>query len=303
MLERIPEFPTFCEVTLDLASDLAPFLRSLDPDVSEFTFTNLFLFRAAHAYRVSRRGGLLLVTARGYDGRPYAFPPLGSGDVSESALRLCDLLSAQHAEPVLAPVPTEMARVLFSGAGWQATEDRDQADYVYLREELATLPGRKFHKRRNRLLKFLREEAQGYCYAPLGDGHAADCLALADGWCGLRCSVERPSTFLETDAVKEALVYRGPLGLRGGVILLRGRARAFCLGEQLNAETFVVHFEKAEGNREGLAQVINRDFCLHGLEGVRYVNREQDLGDPGLRQAKEAYNPVFLVEKFRVTPR
>ncbi|MBE0617666.1 MAG: DUF2156 domain-containing protein, partial [Proteobacteria bacterium] len=68
-------------------------------------------------------------------------------------------------------------------------------------------------------------------------------------------------------------------------------------------ETFVVHFEKAEPDREGLAQLINREFCLHGLHGYAYVNREQDLGDPGLRQAKESYNPVFLAAKYRVTPR
>lgn len=302
MLERIPEFPSFREVTLELAPDLTPFLRSLEPCVSEFTFANLFLFRAAHAYRLSRQGGLLLVTARGYDGAPYAFPPLGSGDATEAARLLCDCLAGQGAAPVLSPVPVAMARALFAGAEWHISADRDQADYVYLREELAALPGKKFHKRKNRLQKILREEASGYAYAPLGEEHVADCLALADDWCGLRCSAERPSTFLETGAVKEALVHRDRLGLRGAVILLGGRASAFCLGEELNAETFVVHFEKAEAGRDGLAQLINRDFCLHGLGGYRYVNREQDLGDPGLRQAKAAYHPAFLVEKCRVTP-
>jgi hypothetical protein len=86
------------------------------------------------------------------------------------------------------------------------------------------------------------------------------------------------------------------------VIREEGRVRAFCLGEELNPESFVVHFEKTEPGREGLAQIINRDFCLRGLCGYRFVNREQDLGDPGLRQAKEAYHPVLLTEKFRVRP-
>ncbi|MBI5015534.1 MAG: DUF2156 domain-containing protein [Deltaproteobacteria bacterium] len=303
MLEGIPEFPSFCEVTLDLAPALAPFLRSLSPEVSEFTFTNLYLFRAAHAYRVSRRAGLLLVTARGYDGTPYAFPPLGSGDVEEAALRLCEHLVGQGAAPLLSPVPSALARSVFGGPRWVVTPDRDQADYVYRRDDLAELPGKAYHKRKNRLAKLLREEAEGYAYGALGEDHVEDCLALAEGWCELRCSIERPSTFLETAATREALTCRDRLGLRGGVVLLGGRARAFCLGEELNPETFVVHFEKAELGREGLAQLINRDFCLRGLQGYRYVNREQDLGDPGLRQAKEAYHPAFLVEKCRVAPR
>ena len=78
--------------------------------------------------------------------------------------------------------------------------DGDNFDYVYLREELAQLPGKKFHKRRNRLLKFLREEAQGYEYSDLSARDEEECLQLAEGWCDIRCSVERPSTFLETEA-------------------------------------------------------------------------------------------------------
>jgi hypothetical protein len=302
MLEPIPEFPTFCEVSLGLASVLGPFFRALRPSISEFSFTNLFLFRKAHSYRLSRSEGLLLVTAKGYDGVPYAFPPLGKGDVGGAALRLCDLLSAQGAEPLLFPVPTPELEAHFGKGGWRAIADRDQADYVYLREELATLPGKSFHKRKNRLLKFLREEGEGYRYSPLGAEHVEECRSLASGWCEVRCSVERPSTYLETAAVNEALVHREELGLSGGVILLGGRVAAFCLGERLNDETFVVHFEKAESGREGLAQLISRDFCLHELAGYTYVNREQDLGDEGLRQAKQAYRPVFLAEKYRASP-
>jgi hypothetical protein len=301
-LDHIPEFPQFCELTPDLAAAVRPALYSIGPTISEFTFANLFLFRKAHGYRVSRMDQLLLVAGHGYDGRIYGFPPIGVGPVDEAALRLCDYLASHGASPVLFPVPRGMLESNYSGSRWRAEADRDQADYVYLREELATLSGKRFHKRKNRLLKYLREEAQDYSYGPLEDEHLDDCLELASGWCQIRCSADRPSTFLETGAAIEALRLRAELGLRGGVILLEGKARAFCLGEPLNPETFVVHFEKAEAAKDGLAQLINRDFCLLGLPGYRYVNREQDLGDSGLRQAKEAYRPVFLEEKYRVVP-
>lgn len=288
-------------MSLGLRREIDPILRDLRPEIAEFTFSNLFLFRRAHAYRVSRLGSLLLVTGQGYGGERYAFPPLGDGDLRGAALRLGEHLAAQGAAPIFFPVPEAWVGGRF-GAGWWAAADRDQADYVYSREDLAELPGRKYHKRRNRLAKFLREEAGGYEYRALGPEHQDQCLDLAQGWCAIRCSVDKPATYLETAAAVEALRHRQALGLAGGVIVLEGRVAAFCLGEELNPETFVVHFEKAAPDREGLAQLMNRDFCRHGLPGYAYVNREQDLGDPGLRQAKESYHPVRLAAKYRVAP-
>lgn len=299
---RVPDFPDSCEVSLALRDEVAPVLRALRPGISEFTFANLYLFRKAHDYRLSRLGTLLLATARGYGGERYAFPPLGEGDPEEASRRLCDhLLGEGCSPPALFPVPEAWISERYA-AGWSARPERDQADYVYARDDLAHLPGKKFHKRRNRLLKFLREEGEGYEFRPLGPEHLAECHELAQGWCTIRCSLEKPSTYLETAAAVDALTHREELGLRGGVILLGGKVAAFCLGEELNPETFVIHFEKADTARDGLAALISRDFCLHALEGYRWVNREQDLGDSGLRQAKESYHPAFLAAKYRVTP-
>lgn len=300
-MEAIPRFPESCEVSLELRDEVAPVLRRARAGLSEFTFTNLFLFRKAHDYRLSRWDSLLLVTGRGYGGERFAFPPVGDGDTEAASRALCAHLEAQGSPGSLFPVPEAWVARRYS-SGWVGGADRDQADYVYSRDDLAFLEGKKFHKRKNRLAKFLREAGTGYAFRELGPEHLGPCLDLARGWCTIRCSIDKPATFLETDAAVEALTHREYLGLRGGVILLEGRVTAFCLGEELDPETFVVHFEKAEPEREGLAQLINRDFCLHALEGYRYVNREQDLGDPGLRQAKESYHPVFLAAKHRVTP-
>jgi len=295
-----PVFPTFQPLELGAAGWLRPALEAAATDLSEFAFSNLFLFRQAHRYRWSTWQGLVLLVGEGYDGGTYAFPPLGDGDGPTAVALLERYLAKQECPPVFFPVPEEWVPRYFPAPEWTAVADRDQSDYLYLREDLATLPGKRFHKRRNRLMKFLREEGAGYAYQELGEEHLEQCLQLADGWCEIRCSVERPSTYLETNAAKEALALRRELGLRGGAALLDDRVRAFCLGEALSADTFVVHFEKTEPGHEGLAQAINRDFCLHTLGSYRYVNREQDLGDPGLRHAKEAYYPVRLVPKFRV---
>jgi hypothetical protein len=297
---RPPVYPQFVPLELGASDLLRPLLAEADRELSEFGFANLFLFRRAHHYRWSTWQGLVLLVGQGYDGAAYAFPPLGAGDVDGAIDRLEQHLEGQGVRPAFFPVPEAVRSRWFPAPRWSAVVDRDQGDYLYLREELATLPGKKFHKRRNRLAKFLREEGAGYVYRELADEHREQCLQLAEGWCEIRCSLERPSTYLETDAAKEALQLRRELGLRGGVVLLGDRVRGFCLGEELTADTFVVHFEKTEPGHEGLAQVINRDFCLHSLGNYRYVNREQDLGDPGLRRAKEAYHPVRQVPKYRV---
>ena len=298
----IPSFPDFEAVDLPHREEVGRVLASMERPISEWSFSNLYLFREAHAYRVSRWGGLLFVLGQGYDGVPFAFPPWGRGEVEEGARLLCDRLVREGGAPLLFPVPRAMAEEHFAGPAWRAEADRDQADYIYKVEELAELSGKKFHKRRNRLEKFLRETLGEIRYAPFGDEHDAQCEVLAMGWCDERCSVERPSTYRETQAAVEAVRRRKDLGLSGGVIVHEGKVAAFCLGEPLDDETFVVHFEKAEPGREGLSQLINREFCRLGLQSYRYVNREQDLGDEGLRRAKESYHPVSLAEKYRVRP-
>lgn len=299
----LPQFPIFAPIELAHADEVREVLDAMERPISEFSFANLYLFRAAHDYRLSRLGGLLLITARGYDGGRYAFPPWGVGDVEEGARKLAAHLAAEGSTPRIYPVPGAMVERFFSSPSWEATRDRDGADYVYSAEKLARLEGGIYHKKKNRLNKYLREVGDSYSYSPLDDSNVGECVALAKGWCEERCDISRPSTFLETEAAVEALIMRRELGLSGGVILARGRVEAYCLGEELNPETFVVHFEKGIPGLDGPAQAINRDFCRFLAGRYKYVNREQDLGDPGLRQAKESYNPEFLAEKFVVRPR
>lgn len=307
-MDKIPPFPEFAPVSLELVPELKEILSDLKTEISEFTAAGLYLFGKIHQYKVSRWNNAIFITGKGYDGKPYAFPPLmagGAGTALEASIvlynYLAERLAAGGSGPELFPVSGAMVDAVYSSNGqWTCSSDRDQADYVYSVEELARLPGKSHHKRRNRLNKFLASINNDYTYEEFDDRHAEGCLETADSWCGIRCSLDRPSTYVETEAAKTAVLNRKKLGLRGGVIILGGKIKAFCLGEELNPETFVMHFEKSDPELDGLASLINRDFCLNSLKGYKLVNREQDLGEPGLRQAKESYRPFFLTEKFRV---
>ncbi|MDY5741967.1 MAG: phosphatidylglycerol lysyltransferase domain-containing protein, partial [Lachnospiraceae bacterium] len=93
------------------------------------------------------------------------------------------------------------------------------------------------------------------------------------------------------------------LDMRGGLIRTGGRVVAFSIGEQLNEDTIVVHIEKAFSELQGAYPMINREFARHACEGFRYVNREEDTGEEGLRKAKLSYKPAFLSEKGVVSLR
>ncbi len=75
------------------------------------------------------------------------------------------------------------------------------------------------------------------------------------------------------------------------------------MGQLLNRQTAVIHFEKANPEIGGLYSLINQQFCEHAWKEVQFINREQDLGEEGLRKAKMSYNPEHLEEKFRITHR
>lgn len=298
----IPTFPEFAPITLEHKAEVDAALAKTDRSISECSFANLYLFRDAHKYRLSRLEGMVLTLATGYDGSAYALPPWGEGDLSGAAEKLCALLVREGREAVIYPASEPLAARL-PAEKWLREEDRDGADYVYLVENLAMLPGGRYHKKKNRLSKYLREIGGEFAYSPLGLEHAEECAAIAESWCGERCSLDRPSTYLETKAAVEALRLREELGLSGGVILVGGRVVAWCLGEPLDEETFVMHFEKGLPGVDGPAQLINREYCANALGAFKFVNREQDLGDPGLRQAKESYHPEHLAKKFRIRPK
>lgn len=107
----------------------------------------------------------------------------------------------------------------------------------------------------------------------------------------------------EARAVKEVLGQLEPLGVVGGAILVNDRVQAFSLGEPLNRRTVVIHIEKATPELPGAFQVITREFLRQEWSDWELVNREQDVGEPGLRRAKESYHPVAMVEKFVVRRR
>ena len=108
-------------------------------------------------------------------------------------------------------------------------------------------------------------------------------------------------TCVVKDAAIEALKNFKILGLTGGVILIDGKIEGLTFGEALNSDTVIIHVEKGNADINGIYPVINQDYLLHNWQEMKFVNREEDMGIPELRKAKESYYPLGLVEKYTVT--
>lgn len=180
--------------------------------------------------------------------------------------------------------------------------DRDEDDYIYLREDLVKLSGRKLHQKKNHLNYFLKNYA--FTYEEATPEMVPEIMAYIESKNEYKMG-ETPEDWkeileLETEAIRELLKFVGK-GLLTGVIRIDGKIEAVTLGEfaKTNShETVLVHVEKADDRFRGLYQAINNEFCKRLPEDTIYVNREEDMGLENLRQTKTSYKPVKMGEKY-----
>lgn len=297
-----PRFPQFKPLELEDRPLLYDRIRRSQPETSELTFTNLYIWRKHYGVQWSVHKEWLLLVSTPPGEAAFALPPLGPAPRLEPVRALLEWLAGPGAssDPRLERADARLVAELTEAGGFRAEPDRDQFDYVYPTRALIDLAGARYHGKRNHLARLA--DSHHYAYARLEESHVIPCLALAEAWCTLRRCEEDMDLMDEWDAVKECLAHFGALEVRGGVILVEGKVEAFTFGEMLNEETAVVHLEKANPEIPGLYGAVNQEFCRNEWPAVPFINREQDLGEPGLRQAKLSYHPSRLVEKFTVRP-
>jgi hypothetical protein len=272
------------------------FFRRFPPQISEFTFTNLFIWRRHYELQVSVVHDFLTFLGQPPGSAPFLFPPVGGGDIRTWAQTGFETLRNAGHRPRICRVPGPVAGELASLPGAELVLDRDNSDYVYFTENLVQLSGNRYHSQKNHVNRL--KKSNDWEYSPLTPELVNECLNLQEAWCRLRQCEESPSLLNEEQAIVEAFKQIDSLRYRGGVIRKQGKVEAFSLGELLNPDTVVIHIEKANPEIPGLYALINQQFLEKEWSTIRYVNREQDLGEPGLRKAKESYHPDHLVEKF-----
>lgn len=171
---------------------------------------------------------------------------------------------------------------------------RDKYEYVYFSEDLAHLKGKKYHKKKNHISKF--SKIYDWKYSP--GINTEDYMKFFEKWFKLRCPKKNYKEIPEYKALKKALTYHDELGLLGGKIEIEGEIAACTIGEKINEKIFLIHFEKALPSFDDAYSVINNEFAKSLCPKYTFINREEDMGIPGLRKAKLSYKPAFLIPKY-----
>jgi hypothetical protein len=265
----------------------------------DFSFANMCSWRFLYQSEYAVANRFLLIRFRPEeDGRPVYMYPLGEGDIRH-AIGLMEEDARGQGYPLWIMGVTLPGKEKLEGAfpqGFRFIPHRDYFDYVYLRKDLITLSGKKYQAKRNHINKF--NKLYRYEYKSLTPELVPECLTLECKWYKAnRTDSDAEELSHERRSLTFALQHAAGLGLTGGAICVDGQIIAFAFGAPVNYDTFAVHAEKADVRYDGIYSVMNFEFANHIPQQYVYINREEDLGIPGLRQAKQSWRPAFLLEK------
>ena len=177
--------------------------------------------------------------------------------------------------------------------------NQDDCDYVYLKKNLAELPGSNYQKKRNHVSRFNRIYGNDWEFKTFPENDIAqDILAIAQKWFEEK-GEDNPVLKLELQSVELALQNVEPLRFIGGVLYVKGKPAAMTLASPISDSVLDVIYEKAieEFEKDGVYAVLNQQFAKR-CASYLYLNREEDMGVPGLRKAKLSYKPTIVLEKF-----
>ena len=287
----------FHQITIEDKAWMDALYAEDNRNACEYTFANNFIWRGVFEAEVARIEGCGVIRYLYGEDMAYSYP-IGAGDKKAVIEKLLFLCHKENRTLTMCPLSERDKKQLeewFPGK-FLVWGDRDDYDYIYSREKLATLAGKKLHGKRNHIARF--KDGDDWSYEPMTAENVEECRKMTYTWIGMRSEKWNKEMEQEIAVLHEAFDHREELGLVGGVLRKKGEIVAFTMGEPLNSDTFVVHFEKAYPEMQGAYPMINQQFVIHACQEYTYINREEDTGDPGLRKAKLSYYPEILLKKY-----
>jgi hypothetical protein len=301
-------------ITLKDRPLLEEYLQGFQYKTSGLSYSSLYMWREINQFSWKMIGDYLCIAAADNleeeMGLSFMFPPLthnGCYDpvrLKDTILGAKEEFEAKGQEFIMMLVPFHMNEILEKALPGQLSfeADRPNFDYVYDTAELKELRGKKFHGKRNHLNYFLSNYK--YEYAELKEENADEVMTF------IRAFNERkdlpPESHewelldMEMQAMEDVVRNLDSVGYLTGAIRIDDKLEALSIGGFLGTNTVTVHVEKANTEYRGLYQAINNEFVKHVPGHITRINREEDMGIPGLRKAKLSYNPVKMIEKYIV---
>ncbi|MFR4352718.1 MAG: GNAT family N-acetyltransferase [Roseburia sp.] len=290
----------FHEITLADKAWMDQRFAEDDRNACEYTFANNFIWRNVYHVEVAEIAGCLVIRFQENGECCFSYP-VGAGDKKAAIEVLLARCGKRGCAMNMSPLNAEDRERLLEWFPGQflIESDRASADYIYSREKLSTLAGKKLHGKRNHIARF--KDGDDWSYEPMTGENLEECRKMTYTWIKMRSEKWNAEMEQEVMVLHEAFDHMQELGLVGGVLRKAGEIVAFTMGERLNSDTFVVHFEKAYPDMQGAYPMINQQFVQSACQEYVYVNREEDTGDLGLRKAKLSYYPEILLKKYIAT--
>lgn len=273
----------------------AAYSRAAENDAS---FVNLYLLREKYDIQIALNGPQLLRRYQaGFRAGTYGFP-LGEGDLRSAIRLLCADAAAQKLPlrlTMLTKAQCALLRREFPDC-FTFTQAEDYTEYLYLRENLAELRGSRYHGKRNHIAQFWRACPEAYIQ-PLIPENACYALEIADKWLAARNDPKDASLLYERACIEEAAAHMEALGISGLLLYADGQPAGMTMVSEISPGIFDIHYEKVIPGYPHAWPVVANEMAKC-LTNARYLNREEDLGENGMRASKQSYRPDLLNEKY-----
>ena len=184
-------------------------------------------------------------------------------------------------------------------------EQKGFADYIYFTQDLASLRGNRYSKKRNLVKQFQRDytERDRVKVEKITSSVASECLDFLEKWCEERDCDANPEEDLacEKQAAINTIENIDILEVNGLLVRVDDEISAFGIASHLKSGMGVLHFEKAFSGIKGLYQYFDNLCAKRLFNGYKYINKESDMNMPGLAKAKKSYHPVRMVRSYSLT--
>ena len=274
---------------------------------SEYVFYNNYIWKDTYKTLVTEEDGFFVLASGTSESKLSYLYPWGKGDIKSIIEKMMEDAETRKIPFVLRGLTTENRETLegIFPQVFQYETSRDNAEYIYTREKLALLAGKKLHAKRNFINRFIAT-APNWVFEEMTEENIPDIRGFLDIWMAEMAPADGVNITADDEyqALNNGLTNYKTLGLIGGILRESqdGEVLAFSFGSASpNSQTFVVHGEKALLDVPGCYPMINQQMVKHLPEQYMFINREDDLGLEGLRKAKLSYYPDILEEKTTAT--
>lgn len=276
----------------------APIMRASNYMCCGYSFVTQFMWSKAYKTHIANYDGWVLIRSEVGNGFHYLWP-VGKGDARPVIEAILQDAQSQGKPARLYSVTLEEKCQLeeWYPGRFTITADRADYDYIYEQADLAELPGKRFQKKRNHVSRFIRENPD-WQFHPLTQADLPAIRAFNDAWSQYYENKDNPGIQAEHEAIELLFRHFDRLDLRGGYVTAGGRIVAFSFGSPINSRVFDTHVEKALYDVTGAYNIINREMARNVCAEYALINREDDVGDEGLRAAKLSYNPAIIEPKY-----